>query len=392
MTIRMVLSGSLHAALRIAAITLALAGGLQGAEAYRLVPLAERFDTPVQVTGAPGESDLLFVVETPGRVQVLQNGKRLPQPYLDISRFVLGQPDAGAGGEQGLLSIAFAPDYQKTGLFYVAYTNARGDVEIDEFSRAVASRFRADVASRRSVLVVPHRDAQNHNGGQLQFGPENALYISIGDGGATPERAPNLNSLLGKILRIVPTRQASGAAYRVPPSNPFVGAPGRDEIFAYGLRNPWRFSFDGNRLIVADVGQSTAEEVNFLTAGKATGANFGWPEYEAFKPYDDSHPGPDDPTFPIFAYDHADGKCSIIGGYVVHDPGLPNLAGKYLFGDYCTGKISALTANVGAQKAKTTNLGVVAPQLSGFGVGPDRQIYVVRLDGTIARLERSTGD
>lgn len=380
---RLSLSGRARA-LAGAALCLGLVASGGSALAYRVVAIGASFDAPVQVATAPGEADLLFVVEAAGRIQVLRDGKRLRRPFLDISDIVLGPPDSAAGGEQGLLSVAFAPDYEDSGLFYVAFTNGRGDVEVGEFRRSEASRLRADPESRRKVLSVPHRDAQNHNGGQLQFGPDGLLYISIGDGGATPERAPDLSSLLGKILRIDPRRKGK-ADYRIPKDNPFARGKGRDEIFAYGLRNPWRFSFAGERIAIADVGQGAFEEINLLSVARASGANFGWPEYEAFTPYDDSHPGPDKPTFPVFAYDHTGGRCSIIGGYVARDPGLPKLAGKYLYGDYCSGEIFALTVN--GQEGRATSLGITAPQLSGFGVGEDGQVYIVQLNGTVSRLE-----
>jgi len=249
------------------------------AAAARLVFLGT-FENPTFVGVAPGEPNLLFVVERPGVVRLLINEQRIATPFLDIRDLVLGQPDAGAGGEQGLLSIAFAPDYAQSQRFYVAFTNNNGSIEIDEFHRRADTRQRADRTTRRILLTIPHAGAQNHNGGQLAFGSDGFLYISTGDGGnlSPPgEPARHLSNLLGKILRINPLPDGA-QPYGIPNSNPFVGKAGRDEIFAYGLRNPWRFSFDRQTgdLFLADVGEATREEINFQPAGSGTAANYGW--------------------------------------------------------------------------------------------------------------------
>jgi glucose/arabinose dehydrogenase len=239
-------------------------------------------------------------------------------------------------------------------LFYVAFTNNAGAIEIDEFRRMATNPRRADPNSRRVVLTIPHPGALNHNGGQLQFGPDKHLYVSTGDGGhtSTPGApAPDLDNLLGKILRFNP-RRFGGAAYRIPSDNPFVGRAGRDEIYAYGLRNAWRFSFDQWRLAISDVGEQRQEEVNILARSQVSGVNFGWPEYEGNLPYDASLPGEDEPTFPIFVYSHDTGGCAVVGGYIIRDPALSELAGRYLYGDSCTGELCTFVPYILAQEAQ----------------------------------------
>jgi glucose/arabinose dehydrogenase len=307
--------------------------------AARLVFLGA-FENPTFVTVAPGEPDLLFVVERPGVIRLLRNEQRVMRPFLDIRDLVLGDPDPDAGNEQGLLSMAFAPDYAQSGRFHVAFTNNQGDVEIDEFSRNSNNPDRTNPQTGRALLVIPHRKASNHNGGQRNFGPDGLLYISTGDGGhQTPpgELARDLRKRLGKILRIDPLPDGA-RPYGIPASNPFVGEPGRDEIFAYGLRNPWRFSFDGERIAIANVGQGRREEVNFLPIADARGANFGWPQYEGDLVFDNTRRGPDPAIFPMFVYNHNAGRCAIIGGYLVRNVNLPALDGRYIYGDACTGE------------------------------------------------------
>jgi glucose/arabinose dehydrogenase len=346
--------------------------------------LIDTFDSPVYVTQAPGSNQLLFVVEQTGRVQVLENEVTQPTPFLDVSGLI------SCCGERGLLSIAFAPNYATTGLFYIAFTNLNGDVEVDEFRRSAGNPKLADAASQRRVLVVPHRDAGNHNGGQLQFGPDGFLYISIGDGGATPEAAPNLRLLLGKILRIDPRQQGSNP-YTIPAGNPYVGMRHRrKEIYAYGLRNPWRFSFDRTHIAIADVGQSQQEELNFLPIVDAKGANFGWPQFEGRRLNDNTHPGADPAKGPIYVYGHTLGRCAIIGGYVSHDPRIAALNDRYLFGDLCDGRIFSLLPDVKTQQvSRVTYIGITAVNLSSFGVGSQRKIYITQTTGELSRIDPS---
>ncbi len=348
--------------------------------------LVDTFDTPVYVTGAPGASSstLLFVVEQQGTIQVLDNEVTESTPFLDMTSVV------NFDGERGLLSIAFPPDYETSKLFYVCFTNDDGDVEVAEFTRTSAKV--ADANSLRTVLVVSHREASNHNGGQLQFGPDGFLYISIGDGGEVFPRGKysrDLTSLLGKILRVDPKQQGMNA-YSIPPDNPFAGTANRGEIFSYGLRNPWRFSFNGNNIAIGDVGQNKEEEINFLPVATAKGANFGWPEFEGKKKFDKKQPGPDKPLKPMYVYDHKKGACAVIGGYIVSDAALPALSSQYLLGDLCTGRITSFRPDPKGKKAMMVrDTGIVAGGLSSFGVGPGNKIYITQTGGELSRIEEA---
>jgi hypothetical protein len=348
------------------------------------------FDSPTHVADAPGFPRLLFVVERGGRIEVMRDEVPLSAPFLDISSIVLTPGEPGAGSEQGLLSVAFPGDYATSGRFYVYFTNTNGYVEVDEFRRSADKPARADPSSRRQVLVVPHPFAQNHNGGQLQFGPDgNLLFLATGDGGAGQSaNAPDLTSLLGKLIRIYPRAQASGQPYGIPSGNPFVGRPGRDEIFAYGFRNPWRFAFDSGRIAIGDVGETRWEEIDLLRTADARGANFGWPEYEGNELFNPGLPGQDPVSFPLHTYSHAGGACVITGGFVVRDPGLSELAGRYLYGDFCTGELRSFRPNLSTGVAQgDAPVGVIAPKLSSFGEGVGGQIYLARLSGPVYRLE-----
>lgn len=341
------------------------------------------FNNPVYVTAAPDTPRLLFVVEQRGIIRVLQNEVTLPRAFLDIRSIVRFE------GERGLLSMAFAPDYATSRRFYVAFTNVLGDVEIDEFQRSVDSARTADPGTRRILLTIPHREASNHNGGQLQFGPDGYLYISVGDGGNVSPRgeyARDLNSLLGKILRISPLHNGS-RPYAIPPDNPYVGTGFRREIYAYGLRNPWRFTFDRLGMAIADVGQGRQEEINFLEVADVKGMNFGWPQFEGNLVFDNARPGPDPATFPMFVYDHTNGGCAVIGGYVARDPRVPALRGRLIYGDLCIGDIRSFIPDVAGQRANSDRpTGISAPGLSSFGKGLDNVIYFTQTSGAVSKI------
>jgi glucose/arabinose dehydrogenase len=346
-----------------------------------------RFREPVYVAGAPGFPRLLFVVEQEGRVRVLRGGRRVRGAFLDIRGLVQ------AGGERGLLSIAFPPDYRRTRRFYVYYTDNTGDIRVDEFKRRSATR--AARGSRRPVIRIPHRENSNHNGGQLQF-LGSLLYFGTGDGGSggdPPNNAQNRNSLLGKLLRIDP-RPANGRPYRIPSGNPFVGRPGRPEIYSYGLRNPFRFSFDTvsakrPRLAIGDVGQDRFEELDYLTVGAARGANFGWDAFEGFSRYrgdNSGTPNPGGTVKPILAYPHSrGGSCSIIGGYVVRDRRLPALYERYVYADLCEGELRRL--DPGPRRARgDRRIGLSVSTPSSFGEDTHGRLYVASLEGLVYRL------
>ena len=358
-----------------------------GASAKRGVALKKvgSFDAPVYVTGAPGFPQLLFVVEQPGRIAVLKNGHRAGD-FLNIEDLV------NYGGERGLLSVAFPPDYAASKRFYVYYTDSDGAIRIDELQRRSATR--ADAGSRREVIRIPHPVNSNHNGGQLQF-LGNLLYFGTGDGGSggdPPNNAQNKDVLLGKLLRIDP-RASGGKPYTVPASNPFVGKPGRDEIYSYGLRNPFRFSFDRThakpRIAIGDVGQNQFEELDYTTVAAADGANFGWDAFEGFSKYSDENSGTPDPggtVKPIFAYPHSRaGSCSIIGGYVVRDPRLPGLRGRYVYADLCEGQLRSLVPHL-KRASGDRKLGLQVQSPSSFGEGTRHRLYVASLEGPVFRL------
>ncbi len=341
------------------------------------------FDQPVFVENAPGARKLLFVVEQPGTVRVLRGGRTLSRPFLDLTDRVR------AGGEEGLLSIAFDPRYRKNGRFFVYYTNRKGDIEVDSFKRQRRSATRARRRSRRKVIVVPHPVHSNHNGGQLQFGPDGLLYAGTGDGGGSgdPERtAQDLSSLLGKLLRIDPAAKR-GEPYSIPADNPHAeDDDARAEIVAHGLRNPWRFSFDAptGDLTIGDVGQNAVEEVNHVSRSRGKGANFGWRPYEGNLRLrrDESAPGH---VRPVITRSHDAGWCSITGGVVVRDRAVPALYGRYVFGDFCKGRIySARLAGRRARAVRPTRLSVGS--LSSFGQDGRGRVYATSLDGAVYRI------
>jgi glucose/arabinose dehydrogenase len=344
------------------------------------------FQSPVEVTGAPGFPKLLFVVEQEGRIQVLDRGRTRAHPFLDISGLI------DSGGERGLLSLAFAPDYPRSKRFYVYYTDRSGAIRVDEFRRR--SPTRAAFGSRRSVIRIPHPVNANHNGGDLHF-LGNLLFFGTGDGGSggdPPNNAQNKDVLLGKLLRIDP-RPRGGRPYSVPADNPFVGRPGRDEIYSYGLRNPFRYSFDlthgAPRIAIGDVGQNQFEEVDYTTVAAANGANFGWDALEGFDKYEDENSGTPDPggtVKPIFAYSHSrNGSCSIIGGYVVRDPRLGGLRGRYVYADLCEGQLRSLIPHL-KRASGDRRLGLPVASPTSFGEDDQHRLYVTSLEGSVYRL------
>lgn len=346
------------------------------------------FNEPTYVTGAPGYPRLLFVVEQGGVVKLLRGGRRLGRPFLDIRGLV------AAGGERGLLSIAFPPDYRRSGRLYAYYTDRAGNIRVDEFRRASPTRARR--GSRRTVIEVPHPVNANHNGGQLQFLGD-LLYFGTGDGGSggdPPNNAQNKDSLLGKLLRIDP-RPRGGRPYSIPSDNPFVGKAGRDEIYSYGLRNPYRFSFDTlsgaqPRIAIGDVGQNRFEELDYTTIAAAAGANFGWDAFEGNSRYTEENgdtPDPGGTTKPIMAYDRGrdGGTCTIIGGYVVGPTGPAPLRGRYVYADYCSGVIRSLVPHLRrAGDDRRTGLEVTSP--TSFGEDGRGRIYVTSQEGPVYRL------
>ncbi|HWI21168.1 MAG TPA: PQQ-dependent sugar dehydrogenase [Baekduia sp.] len=342
------------------------------------------FDAPLYLTAVPGDRTRQYIVEQGGRIVIVRNGKQRSTPFLDITAKVTSE------GERGLLGLAFPRDHATSGLFYVYYTGKDLKQHLVEYKRA--SPDAADPASAREVFA--HADPEpNHNGGQLQFGPDGLLYVGTGDGGGGDDQhgsrgnAQDLGSPLGKILRIDPK---AGSGFKIPAGNPFVGRAGaRGEIYSYGLRNPWRFSFDRKTgaLVIGDVGQNAVEEIDYVKKGAGAGANFGWRPFEGTaKVYpNESVPGH---VKPVIEKTHSNGWCSITGGYVVRDRSLGGLYGKYVYGDFCKGKIYSARLSSGKARAnRATNLKTIS-QLSSFGEDAAGRVYVISLDGPVYRLVR----
>lgn len=357
--------------------------GMPGAAsaAVNLQLVAGGYSSPIFVTHA-GDSRL-FVVEQTGRIKIIGIGT-----FLDIHTQI-----RTSGGEQGLLGLAFHPNYSSNGLFYVNYTRkSDGDTVIAEFKRSTGNPNVADVASKRIVMTI-NQPYSNHNGGWMAF-KGSYLYIATGDGGSGGDpknRAQNTDRLLGKILRINPLDPPGSAKYSIPSDNPFVGIPGKDQVWSFGLRNPWRCSFDDSNgdLWCGDVGQEVYEEVDHVATGR--GINFGWRLLEGKHYYNWSgHTrgalcSGDCKTLPVAEYSHSSyggGNCAVTGGYVSRRSGAA-LYGDYVFGDYCSGKVWKISGST------MTLLGDTAYLISSFGEGSDGKLYLVDLGGSIYRLADS---
>ncbi len=355
------------------------APGKQAKQGIKLTKLGE-FDAPLYVTQPPGEDEDLYVVEQGGTIDRLAPDGST-ETFLDISG------ETAAEGEQGLLSVAFSPDYQRDGLFYVDYTDNEGDSRIVEYSAADGV---ADPGSARELMRVD-QPFPNHNGGLVLFGPDGDLYIGFGDGGsaADPDRnGLDLSTPLGKILRIDPSPDGD-RPYTVPRDNPFVGEEGaRGEIFAYGLRNPWRFSFDPatDDLSIGDVGQDEFEEIDYVTSEQASGANFGWSAFEGEARFNEDQPA-EGTIPPVLVASHEDGNCSITGGLVVRDPRLPSLEGRYVYGDLCRGQIRSFQPAPEQPARDDRPLGAEVPRLASFGTDDAGRVYAVSIDGPVYRLD-----
>jgi glucose/arabinose dehydrogenase len=377
-------------------LSASLAHAASAGAAVKLQKIGD-FDDPVYVS-APPDTRRLLVVEQGGTIRLFKDGVLKDKPFLNV-------PHVKHAGEQGLLSMAFHPNYASNRRFYVFYVHddlcsgSNCDIVVDEYKRSKDNSNRADARSRRRVIRVAHRDHANHNGGQLQFGPDGFLYIGDGDGGGSgdPEgNAQDVNSLLGKILRINPLKSGD-KPYTVPSSNPLVGEPGADEVWALGLRNPWRFSFDHatGDLVIGDVGQNKREEVDFQAAGFAGGANYQWPVCEGDLQYDTFNPCAAPPAGsipPVFTYaTHVNGTCSITGGYVSRDESVPETLGDYLYGDFCQGDVHKVTVGPGGASGDT-GLGVNVDNLSSFGEDARCRLYATSLNGPVYRIESDDPD
>ncbi len=357
----------------------------------RLLPLADGFDTVTAITSAGDER--LFLAVQGGTIEIVENGEIRPEPFLDLRDRV------GNGGEQGLLGLVFHPGYAATGFFFVNYTDLAGDTTIARFRVSDDDGDRAEAASE-AVLLKIEQPFVNHNGGALAFGPDGYLYAGTGDGGSgDPEcRGQNTQVLLGKILRLDVDANVSEAPFHaVPPSNPFVSGGGLPEIWSYGLRNPWRISFDRltGDLFIADVGEKVREEVNRQPASSVGGENYAWKVMEGTSCHANLNGCPASVrrcgaavyTLPVLEYDYgqagADFHCSVIGGYVYRGDSMAQLRGAYVYGDFCSG---TLWAAFGAGAAwESEEIGVQAPGLTTFGEDADGELYLAA-NGTLYQM------
>lgn len=344
--------------------------------------VVEGLDQPLYLTNA-GDGRL-FIVEKEGAIRLVQDGRLLDEPFLDIRDRVNAD-----SSERGLLSVAFHPDYAQNGRFFVNYTNLAGNTAVSAF-QVGSSPNQADPGSE-SILLTIRQPYANHNGGQLQFGPDGYLYIGMGDGGSGGDpqgNGQNPSTMLGALLRLDVDQAADAAQYGIPADNPFVADAAKlPEIWATGLRNPWRFSFDRatGDLLIADVGQNQWEEVNFLPAGSPGGSNFGWNIMEGTHCYDRNTCNQTGLVLPVIDYRHEQGRCSITGGYVYRGSQFPTLGGVYFFGDYCSGEIWGMTA--GEDGRFSAQVLYRSPsRIASFGEDAAGELYVVDISGGIYQI------
>lgn len=351
-----------------------------GNPAFAVTTIAN-LNQPIAMAVRSGD-DALYIAEWDGHVRAIRNGAVDPTAVLDASRLTR------ASGERGLLGIAFSPDGSK---LYLDYTDPTGDTHVDEFT--MGANGQAVPGSQRPILFQK-QPFSNHNGGQLAFGPDGYLYIGLGDGGSGGDpqgNGQNVNTFLGKILRIDPSKPSGGKAYGIPPDNPFAGGGGLPEIWSYGLRNPWRFTFDKDTgdLWIADVGQGKFEEIDFAASdakgrNAARGTNFGWNRFEGNHDFEGggNHTGF---VFPVFEYTHSEG-CSVTGGYRYRGTAMPNMVGAYLFADYCNNTIRVLSLENGVGKEIAQVKADPQPIVS-FGEDAKGELYVLAFDGSVSRLD-----
>jgi len=350
--------------------------------------VASGLDQPLLLTAPAGDARQ-FIVERPGRIRILNDNNLLATPFLDLSGLI------STAGEGGLLSVAFHPNYASNGRFFVYYTDKFGNIAIDQARVSTGNQNVADAQSLSRIITISHPNFSNHYGGLLAFGPDGYLYAGTGDGGGAgdPNRnAQNLDSLLGKILRLNIDVMAA-PLYHIPADNPFVNQDGkRGEIWSYGLRNPWRFAFDPveRQLYIADVGQNAREEVNIVPAATAA-SNYGWNTMEGSSCYNAATCNQAGLTLPKFEYEHGAGDvngCSITGGFVYRGRDLPELAGRYLYSDYCKGFLkSFLYSNGTVSEQKEWSVANVG-NVPGFGQDAQGELYVMGGGGRVYKIVR----
>ena len=370
-------------------VTCAAGAVVQGTPALVATRIGSGFSSPVDLQAAPGDRSRLFIVEQAGRIRVIRSGALVATPFLDISARLT------SGGERGLLGLAFHPQFLTNGRFFVNYTDRSGDTRISEFRSASPSGDAADAATEQEIIFVRQPFA-NHNGGGLVFGADGYLYAGLGDGGSGGDplgNGQNLGTRLGKILRIDVN---TAAPFAIPPNNPFVGRAGAlPEIWAYGLRNPWRFSFDRSTgdLYIGDVGQNTLEEIDVGAASRRGGENYGWNTMEGSRCFSPANGcNMSGLTLPVTDYGRSDG-FSVTGGVVYRGCRMPGYAGHYFYGDYGSGIIRSFRLEAGrAVDARdwTATLSGPARRIrnpSSFGLDVDGEMYIVDYGGEIYRID-----
>jgi glucose/arabinose dehydrogenase len=352
-------------------------------EGVRLQEIVSGLSFPLYLTAPAGDLSRLFIVEKTGGVRIVKDGTLLPDPFLDLSAQVSG------GNEQGLLGLAFPPDYATSGRFLVHYTDTEGDTRLSVFQVSP----NPDIADESSeqVILTADQPFSNHNGGQIVYGPDGYLYFGLGDGGGSNDpggRGQDLTELLGSILRL---DVQSGTAYTVPEDNPFVGQPDtRPEVWSYGLRNPWRFSFDraNGDLYIADVGQNELEELDIASSasGGGRGINYGWSIMEGSQCLGGGQCDQSGLVLPAFEYNHSQG-CSITGGYVYRGSALPALQGLYFYGDFCQGWVHSLRYTAGTVSEVTDWPALrAASSLTSFGEDAAGELYVIEGSGRVSKV------
>jgi glucose/arabinose dehydrogenase len=352
---------------------------------YQLLPVVDGLNRPLFLTHAWDGSGRLFIVEQSGAIRVIENDTLLAEPFLDLSDRISPEALTADYTERGLLGLAFHPNYVENDTFFVNYTAVDGSTVLASYRVSDDDPNRADPASGTQIFTLAQPYA-NHNGGHLAFGPDGYLYMGLGDGGSGGDpqgNAQNLETLLGTIIRL---DVDSLTGYTIPPDNPFVNhAAARPEIWAWGLRNPWRFSFDRQTgdLVIADVGQNVWEEVNFQPASSSGGENYGWNAYEGSHVYSGQNPA-SEVVMPVIEYSHEAG-CSVTGGYVYRGAALPDLQGLYVFGDWCSGTIWAAmpSGQTAWPYVVSYNSGY---QINSFGEDEDGDLYLLDNGGSVLRF------